>query len=75
MRAFGLPRSDDVANPDVGDIKNFALKSSTGRFREKGGDFKPYTRSAKARRATRRIYKKAERARVNNSIRAEVVAD
>jgi hypothetical protein len=53
MKGYGLPRNDDVAHPDVADIKHYGLKTSAG-----GRDmFK--SKSAKA--ATRRIWKKQAR--------------
>jgi hypothetical protein len=49
--------------PDVADIQAEGRKSSVGRFAEKGGDFKPYTRNASARKAVRRALKKADKNR------------
>ena len=40
--------------PDIGDIQAEGRASHVGRFAEKGGDYKPYIRSAKVRRAVRR---------------------
>ena len=53
MRGYGLPRNDDVANPDVADIKKYGLKTSAG-----GRD---YFKNKRAKRAIRRIYKRTER--------------
>jgi len=53
MKGYGLPRNDDVARPDVADIKKFGLKSSTGG--------KDYNRNKKAKAAARRFWKKMER--------------
>ena len=62
MKPYGVPRDPDFqGGPDVGTIKTYGMKSSTGKFPEKGGDFKPYIRSPEARRAARRTWKKAER--------------
>lgn len=69
MKAYGLPRNPEVESPDVGDIKSYGLKSSTGRYKEKGGDYKGYTRSSKAKRATRRIFKKAARRAAKDDLR------
>ena len=56
MKAYGLPRNNDIESPDVGDIKAYALKSSTGRY-----DYRGYIKNKAAKRATRRIYKRAAR--------------
>ena len=47
MRPYGMT---PIKWPDVADIQEMAAKSSTGRFREKGGDFKSYSRKIKKRR-------------------------
>jgi len=53
MRAYGLPRNDDVARPDVADIQFYGLKTSAG-----GRDyFKNKSRKARVRR----IWKKKAR--------------
>ena len=40
MKAYGLPRDDNVENPDVVDIHRYGLKSSAGNFAGKGGDIR-----------------------------------
>lgn len=55
--------------PDVKDIQSEGRHSSVGKFREKGGDFKSYTRSADSRRATRRHLKKKNANRVAREAR------
>ena len=40
MRAYGLPRIIDIQNPDKADIRMYALKSCTGCFAEKSGEFR-----------------------------------
>lgn len=62
MRPYGLPRFDNVEWPDAADICFYALKSSVGRFRKKGGDFANAHRTSSTKRRTRRIWKKKERA-------------
>lgn len=62
MKAYGLPRNDDVANPDAADVRTFALASHIGRFAGKGGDTHSSFRSSAAKRATRRYYKRVARA-------------
>jgi hypothetical protein len=52
MRGYGLPRHDDVENPDVADIKLYGLKTSTGGRRYQ---------SSSAKKSSRRIWKKRER--------------
>lgn len=54
MHGYGLPRNDDVANPDIGDIKYYGLKTSAG-----GKDY--FKNDREFKRNTRRIWKKAAR--------------
>lgn len=49
--------------PDVADIQFEARASHVGKFREKCGVFKPYTRKARKRRAQRRFLKRQDRQR------------
>lgn len=71
MKAYGVPRIKDVESPDCADLFSFALKSSKGRLREKGGDFKSNVRNAKVKAATRRIWKqKARRANKKECVAA-----
>jgi hypothetical protein len=51
-----------VEHPDVLDIQFMGAKSSTGRLREKGGDFKPYSRTTGKRRVRRMWKRKARQA-------------
>ena len=53
MRGYGLPRNDDVANPDIGDIRFYGLKTAAGG--------KDYFKNKEFKRNTRRIWKKAAR--------------
>jgi hypothetical protein len=61
MKACGLPRDKDIEFPDKADIRQYGLKSSTGRL-NKSGEYKSYTRSAENRNKTRRHFKRKERA-------------
>lgn len=67
MKGYGLPRVPELEYPDINDIKYFGLKSSTGRVAD-GRDDHGHQR-AKNRRAARRYWKKAERARSKTDIR------
>ena len=71
MKAYGLPRNDAIEHPDVGDIQEYARASHVGRFPEKGGDFRSYMKTSKKRKATRRIWKKAERSRAKTECKYE----
>ena len=53
MKPYGLPRNDDVAHPDVGDIKEYGLKTSAG-----GRD---YFKNKRVKAAIRRIWKRKAR--------------
>jgi hypothetical protein len=46
---------------DKADIRQYGLKSSTGRSPTKSGDFKSYTRSARNRQKSRLYFKRKER--------------
>lgn len=52
MKPYGLPRNDDVENPDVADIQLYGLKTS------KGG--RCYQKP-KSKASSRRIWKKKAR--------------
>jgi hypothetical protein len=49
--------------PDVADIQREGRASHVGKLREKSGEFKPYIRNAKARRAVRRLLKRRDKAK------------
>jgi len=61
MRAYGIPRYEELDFPDVGTIQEFGLKQAVGG--------KNYCKNSKTKRATRRIYKKRERTRIRQSLR------
>lgn len=69
VRPYGIPRTLDVAFPDVGDIRRFGLASHVGSLPGKSGDFHPYCRGEKKAR-TRRIWKRRERTNAARAIRA-----
>lgn len=61
MKAYGLPRHDDVAHPDVADIHAYGLKSAAGNLPGKGGDIRSAHKSSTDKRRARRRFKKAAR--------------
>jgi len=61
MRAYQTIKF--ILGPDVADIQADGRKSSIGRFREKGGDYKPYSRSDNKKK-TRRYLKRSDKARI-----------
>lgn len=61
MKPYGLPRDKDIEDPDVVDIQNYGLNSSTGKFKTKSGEYKSYIRSTKKRHKTRLFFKRKER--------------
>lgn len=75
MKPYGIPRTKDVEYPDVGDIQHYGFKSSVGKFPEKCGDYKPYTRNAANRQSTRRYWKRIERAVAHKNIQQELVVE
>lgn len=58
--------------PDVADIQSQARKSSVGRFRRKGGDYKGYIRRVNNKKQTRRYLKRKDKAITNRRIRKEI---
>ena len=59
MRAYGLPRNDDVAHPDQGDIGYYGLSSKHGK------------QKSKSKRRARRKWKKMERRKAKKTLRKE----
>jgi hypothetical protein len=53
MKGYGLPRNDDVARPDIADIKLYGLKTSAGG--------KDYFKNKASKAASRRVWKKKAR--------------
>ena len=71
MKAYGLPRFRNIEYPDVVDIRNFGLKTSTGRVfkdRDDHGHSRP-----KTRRLARLQQHKFERCNAKKQIRDEVL--
>lgn len=62
MKAYGLPRVNEVEFPDVGDIKRFGRPGHVGRLTTRNKDYHPYAaRQSKVRKATRRYWKRRAR--------------
>jgi hypothetical protein len=67
MRPYGMQRTPELEYPDVADIQRLGLKSSAGRYRKKGGDFRGYAHGedrARTRRSQKRHARHEGRARV-----------
>ncbi|MDQ5988418.1 MAG: hypothetical protein CSYNP_04178 [Syntrophus sp. SKADARSKE-3] len=67
MRAYGLPRNDDVKNPDSTDRGFYGLKPSIGGRPARCGKYHGQRPTVKA--ASRRIFKKKARAKTKEEIR------
>lgn len=67
MKPYGIPRTPDLISPDIADIQEYGLKSSTGRL--PGKPYKSYIRDSRARKRARRRWKKSERQRQKNILR------
>lgn len=63
MKPYGLPRYDNVENPDIDDIKTYGLKTSVGG--------KDYFKNKKAKKRIRRIFKRKARAESKQIIEEE----
>lgn len=61
MRGYGLPRNDDVQNPDVSDIQLYGLRGHGHRFHK-----------AQTKANARRVWKKIERNNAKREIKNEV---
>lgn len=62
-----MQRVPELEFPDVADIQALGLKSSAGRFRKKGGDFRGYAHGedrARTRRSQKRYARHEGRVRV-----------
>ena len=60
MKPYGMRRAPELEYPDVADIQGLGLKSSVGRFRKKGGDYRGYNHG-EAKASTRRSQKRHAR--------------
>ena len=71
MRPYGMQRVPELEYPDVADIQALGLKSSAGRFRKKGGDFRGYAHG-EDRARTRRSQKRSARHEGRSQIREQL---
>jgi len=71
MKGYGLPRYPDMDAPDLADIANYGLKTSTGQLKSKGGDFRGSART-KRRNTARRFWKKQARIEAKRTIYNEL---
>lgn len=71
MKAYGIPRKLDVEFPDLVDIAHYAMKTSTGQIKSKGGDYRGSVKT-KNRNKTRRIWKKKARLDAKHNILKEI---
>ena len=60
MKPYGVPRVPNTEYPDLADIAEFGMKSSTGQIRGKSGEFRG-SQKADNRKVARRRFKKAAR--------------
>ncbi len=72
MKPYGLNKKFDLGFEDVLAIQVAGRKSSTGKFPEKSGKYKSYTRNSKTRNANRRYFKKVERLKNKKFINLEL---
>jgi hypothetical protein len=75
MKAYGIPRDKEKLSPDAGTIREYGMKSSAGKLREKSGEFKGYIRGSASKRRTRRRFKRNERARACREIEIAINED
>lgn len=66
MKPYGIPRKLQFMYPDMGDIAQAGLKSSTGHFPGPGGDIRSNFKNSSAKRVTRRTFKRKARAEGRN---------
>lgn len=64
MKAYGIPRNDDVANPDKADIKYYGLSTEDR-----------CSKADRGKNKARRFFKKAERKNADKNIIAELNTD
>lgn len=70
MKPYGVPRTDDVAHPDVADIHHYGLKSSVGKLPGRGGDIRSSFRNRNAKAQARRLWARKARAEAKAACRA-----
>lgn len=61
MKPYGMRRDPALQGPDVADIQILGLKSSAGKFRKKGGDFRGYAHGENRDRVRRGQKRSARR--------------
>ena len=61
MKPYGLPRNDNVANPDIADGRIYGLKASRINLPSKCGKIRSNFKSVIKKQNTRRLFKKIER--------------
>lgn len=66
MKAYGVSGAPECLG--IQEIRKFGMKSSAGRLRGKGGDYRSYTRKSEVRRKVRRGFKKSERQRISKEL-------
>ena len=71
MKGYGLPRDLDIQYPDLADIRNFGLKTSTGALKGKGGDYRGSSKH-NVRVRNRRYWKKQARINAKRDIYKEL---
>lgn len=63
MKAYSIPRNDDVENPDTADSRNYGMKTSRANTpRGQGDDTRSQFKSPHAKATTRRYFKRLARA-------------
>ena len=71
MKPYGMRRAPELEYPDVADIQGLGLKSSVGRYRKKGGDYRGYNHG-EAKASTRRSQKRSARREGRFQVREEL---
>jgi len=71
MKGYGLPRTLDMESPDLLDIQVYALKTSTGQIKSKGGDYRGSVKR-KNRVRNRRMWKKIARNQAKRALYNEL---
>ena len=71
MKGYGLPRNLDIEFPDLLDIQVYALKTSTGQIKSKGGDYRGSVKT-KNRIRNRRYWKKLARTHAKRDLYNEL---
>lgn len=72
MKPYGIPRHPDVENPDLVDLRVYALKSSRGRLPSLCGDRKNSIRTSSVKRNTRVQWKRKARKKAKTAVLVEL---